>query len=189
VEALSQRQSAIDAEVEARIAQGIAQAHRELEATLSRRQAILDPGVEARVAQGIAQARRELQDAFEERLMDRYRQLAPDLFPVDVRLGQSGTDACNVQGMVCVSMSLARRIRDVNRKFFGSSIPQCSAKVIRESSCSRDYQTDYALKGVVLRRSPEADAGVLDLSTADYFCLSSERGKQGIYQFANCLKP
>jgi hypothetical protein len=122
-----------------------------------------------------------------------YRELAPNLFPVDVRLDQSGTTACDAQGMVCVSMSLAR-IKDVNQKFFGSSIPPCSAKVVRESavvsfSCSRDFQTDYALQGVVLRRSPKADAGVQDLSRASHFCLGTEKGKQGIYQFANCVKP
>jgi hypothetical protein len=193
VAALSERQAVIDAEVKARVAQEIAQARRELEDTLSRRQAALDTEVKARVAQEIAQAQRQLHDTFEERLKARSRALVPNFFPVDVRLNQSGTDACHAQGMVCVWMSPALRIQDVNGKFFGSSIPPCSATVVRESaipfsSCSRNFQTNYALKDVEVRRSPRADAGVQDLSR-DHFCLSDEKGKQGIYQFANCVKP
>ncbi len=113
----------------------------------------------------------------------------PELFPVDVHLDQSGNDACDSQGMICVSVSRTR-IEDQNHKFFGSSTPPCSAKVIRESSfCPRAFQTEYALTGVVLRRSPKADAGVQDLSRDKRFCLGDEKGKQGIYQFANCVKP
>lgn len=155
---------------------------------LSQRMAAVDAEVEARVAQGIAEAQRELRDAFEERLRSMSAKLLqqPELFRVDVRLNQSGTDACDSQGMICVSMT-RKPIHDQNDKFFGNSTPTCSARVIRASRCSPE--TDYAMKGVVLRRSPEADAGVADLSGLDHFCLASEKGKQGIFQFANCVKP
>jgi hypothetical protein len=102
----------------------------------------------------------------------------PEYFPIDVRFNQSGTDACDAQGMICVSMA-RRRIIDINHKFFGHSTPTCSAKVIREPTCSRNFQTDYALKGIVLRRSPEADAGAQDLSGADFSCLGAQEEKQG----------
>jgi hypothetical protein len=114
------------------------------------------------------------------------RLLMPDLFPVAVHLDQSGNDACDSQGMICVSMSRAP-IHDMNLKFFGYTTPTCSARVIRESACSRAFKVDYALKGVVLRRSPEE--GVQDLSRRDFFCMEDEARKQGIYQFANCVKP
>lgn len=114
--------------------------------------------------------------------------LAPDLFPVAIGVDQSGNDACDSQGMICVSVSRTR-ILDVKRKFFGYSTPTCSAKVIRDASCRQDFKTDYSMKGIVLRRSPEADEGVLDLSGSDHFCLGSDQGKQGIYKFANCVKP
>jgi hypothetical protein len=160
---------------------------------LSERMAALEAEVDARVAQGIAQVQRELQDVFEERVRrmsaERLnRELVPDRSQVDVRLGQSGIDACDAQGMICVSMA-RDPILDINHKFFGYTTPSCSAIVIRESRCSRHHQTDYALKGVVLRRSPKADPGVEDVSIYDLFCLSNAKGKQGIYQFANCVKP
>jgi hypothetical protein len=156
-------------------------------AALSEREAAIDAEVKARVAQEIAQARRELQDTFEERVMDRYRELAPALSPVDVRLNQSGTDACKAEKMICVSMSRTRIHERRSNKFFGFSTPPCSARVIREPICPPE--TDYAMKGVVLERSPEADPGVSDFSGNDYFCLTKEKGKQGIFQSANCVKP
>jgi hypothetical protein len=82
----------------------------------------------------------------------------PNLFQVDVHLDQSGNDACDSQGMICVSM-LRHPLSDVNHKFFGYSTPPCTATVIRESRCLEPFQTDYAVKGVILRRSPEADEG------------------------------
>jgi len=139
---------------------------------LSQRMTALDAEVEARVAQGIAQAQRE----------------QPELFPVDVRLDQSGTDACDARGMICVSMA-RRRVVDINHKFFGYTTPTCSATVIRQSSCLQGWKTNYALKGVVLRRSPEAAVGVEDLSIFDHICLSNEKEKLGIFHFANCVRP
>ena len=112
----------------------------------------------------------------------------PSLFPVDVHVNQSGTDACDSQGMICVSMSRFA-VADKNDKFFGYTTPTCSAKLIRDSFCRQDHETDYALKGIVVRRSPEADEGVLDLSGTNTVCMRGEKGKQGIYQFANCVKP
>jgi len=114
--------------------------------------------------------------------------LAPDLFPVAVTADQSGNDACDSRGMICVSMSRSS-VFDVNKNFFGYSTPTCSAKVTRVPSCQRDFKTDFALKGVVLRRSPKAAKGVREFSGLDYFCLSSDKGKQGLYEFANCVKP
>lgn len=114
--------------------------------------------------------------------------LAPDLFPVAIGLDQTGNDACDSQGMICVSVSRSS-IFDVEDNFFGYSTPSCTARVTREISCQRDHETDFALKGVVLRRSPDADEGVRDLSRTDFFCLSSDQGRQGTYQFANCVKP
>jgi hypothetical protein len=116
------------------------------------------------------------------------RFLVPDLFPVPIIVGQSGDIACHTQGMACVSVSLSP-ILDSNGKFFGNSTPPCSALVRRISSCRRDYGTDFALKGVFIRRSPDADTGALDLSSFDHFCLVNEKGKLGIYEFANCVKP
>lgn len=113
---------------------------------------------------------------------------APDLFPIAIGVGQTGTSACDSQDMICVSVSRSS-IVDVEDKFFGYSTPPCSARVTRESSCRSDHNTDFALKGVVLRRSPDADEGVQDLSGFSHFCLGDDRGKQGIYQFANCVKP
>jgi hypothetical protein len=85
---------------------------------------------------------------------------------------------------------LRHPLLDVNRKFFGYSTPPCTATVIREARCLEPFQTDYAVKGVILRRSPEADEGAQDPSPGtDFFCLSAEQGKQGIFQFANCVKP
>jgi len=156
---------------------------------LSQRLAAVDAEVEARVAQGIAEAKRQLRDTDEERLRDFYRQLAPDLFPVDVHLDQSGTDACDAQEMICVSMSRRRLFLSRNHKFYGYMTPSCSARVIREPTCVESSQTDYALKGIVEPRSPEADADVPDLSWQDYVCLQTGKGPQGIYQFANCVKP
>jgi hypothetical protein len=112
----------------------------------------------------------------------------PELFPVPVHLNQSGNDTCDSQGKICVSMSRSR-IYDENLKFFGYSTPPCTAKVIRQSSCVQIFQTDYAIKGIVVRRSPEADEGVLDASGADSFCMRDQQGKQGIYHFANCVNP
>jgi len=114
--------------------------------------------------------------------------LAPKLFPVPIEFSQSGSDARESREMICISASRAR-LYDKNYKFFGYSTPSCSAKVIRNSSCQNDFKTDYALKGVVVRRSPEADEGVLDVSGGDYFCMSQDQGKQGRYEFANCVKP
>lgn len=116
------------------------------------------------------------------------RILAPDLFPVAIRVGQTGNDACDSQGMICVSASRSSII-DVDDRFFGYSTPPCTARVTRERSCRQDHDTDFALKGVVLRRSPDADEGVQDLSRTDLFCLGNDRGRQGIYEFANCVKP
>jgi hypothetical protein len=118
-----------------------------------------------------------------------YREWAPKLIPVDVRLDQSGTDACDARGMVCVSMARRRVHESTSQKFFGYTTPPCSARVIREPTCLQTSQTDYALKGIVLRRSPEADAEVPDISGHDYSCLSSAVEKQGIFQFANCVEP
>jgi hypothetical protein len=113
----------------------------------------------------------------------------PNLIEVDVHLDQSGNDACDSKGMICVSMSRAP-LYDVNRKFFGYSTPTCTATVIREPSCLQPFQTNYAVKGVILRRSPEADEGAQDPSPGtDFFCLEVEQGKEGIFQFANCVKP
>ncbi len=114
--------------------------------------------------------------------------LAPELFPVAIDVDQSGNDACDAQGMICVSVSRSG-VSDVNDKFFGYSTPPCSAKVIRRASCQRDFKTDFALTGVVVRRSPKADEGVKDLSRLNHFCLGSDQGKQGKYKFANCVKP
>ena len=114
--------------------------------------------------------------------------LAPDLFPVAIGLDQTGNDACDSQGMICVSVSRSS-IFDVEDNFFGYSTPSCTARVTREISCQRDHDTDFALRGVVLRRSPDADEGVRDLSRTDFFCLSSDQGRQGTYEFANCVKP
>jgi hypothetical protein len=116
------------------------------------------------------------------------RIMVPDLFQVPIGVGQSGDIACNVEGMMCVSVSLSEII-DVNGKFFGHSTPPCSATVKRISSCRRDYGTDFGIKGVFLRRSPDADKDAQDLSRFDNFCMSGERGKQGFYEFANCVKP
>lgn len=114
--------------------------------------------------------------------------MAPDLFPVAISAGQTGNEACDSQGMICVSVSRSRII-DVEDRFFGYSTPPCTARVTRQSSCRSDYNTDFALKGVVLRRSPDADEGVQDASGSDHFCLGNDRGRQGIYEFANCVKP
>jgi hypothetical protein len=117
------------------------------------------------------------------------RLLAPDLFPVQVKVDQSGTGACDAEGMICVSMSRSD-IFDVDDKFFGYSTPTCSARVVKGlSNCQRDFATDYALQGVVVRRSPDAEEGVQDLSGTDFFCLGKGKGKDGIYEFANCVKP
>jgi hypothetical protein len=51
---------------------------------------------------------------------------------------------------------------DENHKFFGYTTPTCSARVIREPGCLRPFQVDYAVKGVVLRRSPDADPEAKD---------------------------
>ena len=114
--------------------------------------------------------------------------LAPKLFPVPIEFSQSGSDACESRDMICVSVFRAR-IYDKNYKFFGYSTPSCSAKVTRNSSCKNDFKTDYALKGVIVRRSPKADEGVLDVSGGHYFCMSEDQGKQGRCEFANCVKP
>lgn len=113
---------------------------------------------------------------------------APDLFPVPIRVGQTGTAACEAEGMICVSVSRTS-ILDVEQKFFGYSTPPCSARVTREFSCRADFNTDFAMTGVVLRRSPDADEGVQDLSGFSHFCLGYDQGRQGIYPSANCVKP
>ena len=113
--------------------------------------------------------------------------LAPEIFPVPIALSQTGNDACDSRGMICVSVSRAR-IYDKNRKFFGYSTPPCSAKVVQRPSCERDHNTKYALTGVVVRKSPEADKGVLNIS-GNNFCLSIGQGPQGRYEFANCVEP
>ena len=113
--------------------------------------------------------------------------LTPRLYPVPIKVNQSGSDACESQGMICVSVSRAR-ITDENRKFFGHSTPPCSAKVIQRSSCLRTFNTNFAMTGVVLRKSPEADADVQEIS-GNFFCMSKDKGRQGIYESANCVKP
>ncbi len=117
---------------------------------------------------------------------------APDTYPVTISAGQSGSDACDAQGMICVSVSRTG-IRDKNDRFFGYSTPTCAAQVMRasnrESWCPRDFGSNFVMRGVVLRRSPQADEGVEDFSGQDLFCLGDEPGKQGIYEFANCVKP
>ncbi len=114
--------------------------------------------------------------------------LTPKLFPVAIVEDQSGNDACDAQGKICVSVSRAR-IFDENYKFFGFSTPPCSAKVIRKPSCQQKFNTSYSLTGIVVRRSPEADEGVLDVSGRTDTCLSIGQGPQGRYEFANCVEP
>jgi len=116
--------------------------------------------------------------------------LAPDLVQVPVSMNQSGTDACDSRGPICVSMRRTR-ITDTEERFFGYSTPTCESTVVSGSdkNCKRDFNTDYALDGVKLRLSPDADENVADLSGFQYFCLISERGREGVYEFANCVAP
>lgn len=114
--------------------------------------------------------------------------LAPELVQVPVSVNQSGTDACDSRGLICVSMTRSG-IADKEDRFFGYSTPTCEAKVVFGlANCKADFGTDYALQGVVIRRSPNADEDVRDI-TGDFFCLGSERGRVGVYEFANCVAP
>jgi len=114
--------------------------------------------------------------------------LAPELVQVPVSVNQSGTDACDSRGLICVSMRRTR-ITDTERRFFGYSTPTCEAKVVSGlGNCKADFGTDYALQGVVIRRSPNADEDVRNI-TGDFFCLGSGRGREGVYEFANCVPP
>ena len=115
--------------------------------------------------------------------------LNPDTHPIPIKVGQSGSQACADEDMICVSVRRAP-IVDINGKFFGYSTPTCNSPVQGESSsCDRDYGTTYAMTGVVVVQSPDADEGVEDHSGATHFCLSDKKGKKGIYEFANCVKP
>jgi len=114
--------------------------------------------------------------------------LAPELVQVPVSVNQSGTDACDSRGLICVSMRRTR-ITDTERRFFGYSTPTCEAKVVSGlGNCKADFGTDHALQGVVIRRSPNADEDVRNI-TGDFFCLGSGRGREGVYEFANCVPP
>ncbi len=109
----------------------------------------------------------------------------PDIYKVDIELYQSGTMACDAKDMICVSVSRGEAL-DTEGKFFGYITPTCSAKIISKPSCK---DTSYAINEIVVRKSPNADADVEDLSGESYACLISERGKQGAYQSANCVEP
>jgi hypothetical protein len=113
----------------------------------------------------------------------------PKIEQVDIGSYSTGSRACDAQGLICVSVARSH-IQDHRGRFFGYSTPTCAAKVIRRASCQDDHGTDYAMSGVVVQRSPNAhpDADV-SRGHLDYFCLSSEKGKRGIYEFANCVHP
>lgn len=118
--------------------------------------------------------------------------LKPDLFQAPITVNQSGSEVCDAGGMICVSVARATVV-DENEKFFGYSTPTCSARVRnvgQSSNCYRKFATEYAMTGVVIRPSLDADEGVMNLSGDDQFCISDpSSGKQGIYEFANCVKP
>lgn len=114
--------------------------------------------------------------------------LNPDLYQVSINVDETASQACDTEGMICVSVTRAI-VYDKNDKFYGYSTPTCSAKVAKSSSCKQDFDMDHAVTGVVVRRSPDADEDVENLSTLDQFCLSGDEGERGFYEYANCVKP
>ena len=114
--------------------------------------------------------------------------LIPDLHQVPVRVGQSGTDACEARDLICVSIARAT-IFDRNDRFVGYSTPTCSSRIVERSWCRHDFQTQYAYEGVVIRKSLDADPNAEEVSGNHFFCLNDEQGRSGVYEFANCVEP
>jgi hypothetical protein len=112
----------------------------------------------------------------------------PGLVPADIVENQSGEEACDAIGMICVSVSRAR-VTDRKGSFFGYSTPTCSAAIRRKKSCQEHFGTEFAMSGVIVRRSPDADPDVEQITDTSSFCLFTEEGKQGIYRSANCVAP
>ncbi|MFH1390950.1 MAG: hypothetical protein ABIH20_01425 [Candidatus Diapherotrites archaeon] len=99
--------------------------------------------------------------------------------------GLTGSEVCYERDMSCISLSTTQVV-DQESLFYGFITPNCEAQVVRESRCVTSHNTEFALKGVDYVKSPNAESS--EYFNVDYLCLRNEKGKQGIYEFAYCVK-
>ena len=98
---------------------------------------------------------------------------------------KTGSEVCYEANLSCLGMS-STKIYDGNHKFFGFTTPTCDSQVIKEPTCNKYFDTDYAMDRAVYVRSPNAES--TQALGADFFCLFSKQGKSGKFQYAYCVK-
>lgn len=112
-------------------------------------------------------------------------QLSSKVYLYDLEQGLTGSEVCYREKMSCLSVTTAK-LHDNEGKFYGFVTPSCDSQVIEKDACKADFDTDYAIDNVIFKKSPRAKSD--QLFSADYFCLSSDKGKKGKYAYVYCVK-
>lgn len=104
------------------------------------------------------------------------------LYPIQA--GKTASEVCYEKKKSCIGVTTAE-LHDDEGEFYGFATPSCDSQIIEEEKCEKDFGTKYAINDVVLKKSPNSDSD-RELG-GDYFCISSDDGKKGIYKYANCV--